>query len=334
MTKMDCSVMSVTRSNPDGSGTNSRSRFVSPTTMGRPITIRGSDCEARCLETSPSPHVDSETERPQSRIKAPEGAGSASTNVYSILKKEPHTMTVPSLMNSMGGERPSLSSVSTAEAPLPLDQHSLIREDLQQQKGERPIAGCQTDLRFSFREVAAVEDRKSLGFVHSTSPSLQVSSHSGNHPAPANKDDGRKQPQQQVLFQELYQMLEPPPHPGSDPLRSMTEIGRDGEGIIHLDGDFTEGEEEEEEEESSLDNPRGPQGSKRTTLHIDIILAQRAVRDAMQEEEGDGIGLPEQWCLSASSECGEEAVGPNSNLSECGLYRRNSTRSVFDWGYA
>jgi len=310
--------MSVGRPNSDGSGSSLGSRFVFPPTAARPWR---SDGGARRLGASPSSHMDPETERPQSRIKAREEAGSASINTHSIPKKEPHTLTTPSLMSCMEEEQSLPSPVSTPKTP-PLDQHSVIREDLQQE-GERPIAGCRADPQISFREAAAVEDRKSLDFVHSTPPSLQVS-HLQTHAAPANKDDGRQQPGQQALFQELYQMLEPSARPGSDTLRSTMEIRRDGKP----------GETDTRvfEEESSPDTPRGPRGPEQI-LHVDVLLAQRVVRDAMQEE-GEGAGLPYQSCLLSGSECGEEAVDLNSNLSECGLDRKHSTRSVFDWGYA
>lgn len=319
---MDYSVMSVRRSNPDGSGSSFGSRrFVLSSSTTRQIPIRGPDCGARRLGTSPSSHVDPETERPQSRIKAREGAGSASINIYSIPKKEPHAFATPSLMDCMEEQSPPLSPVSTPKAPA-LDQHSMIREDLQPE-GERPIASCRTDLRISFRDPAAVEDRKSLDPVHSTCPPPEVS-HFQSHGVPANKGDGRKQ---QALFQELYQMLEPPAHPGSDASHSRMDVCRDensGEGIIYPGCTV--------EEESSLDTPRGPKEPEQT-LHVDILLARRVVRDAMQED-GEGVGFPDQSCMLSASECGEEALDSDPNWSECGLDRNKSTRSVFDWGYA
>ena len=224
-------------------------------------------------------------------------------------------------MDYMEEQSSSLSPVSTPKAPPP-DQHSMIREDLQQE-GERPIARCRTDLQVSFREAGAVEDRKSLDFVHSTSPSLQVS-HWESHRIPANKGNG---PKQQALFQELYQMLEPPTHSGSDASRSEMETARDensGEGIVYPDC-ASEGD-------SSPDTPCGLRGPGRT-LHVDIILAQRVLRDAMWED-GEGVGFSDQSCIPSASECGEEVLDSNSNWSECGLDRKKSTRSVFDWGYA
>lgn len=313
VTGMDNSVMSVHLSNPDGSGSSSGSRFALLPTKARPITIGGPDSGARRLGSSPSSqsHVESEPEQPRSRIMAREGAGSASTNIYFVTKTEPGTFTTHSLMNRMEEESPSLSPVSTPKAP-PLDQDFMIREDLQRQ-GERPIEGCRADPRISFRETAVPEDRKSFDSIHSTS--LEVSQLQ-SHTESANKDDGRMKPGQQTLFQEVHQMLEFP---------SGMEIGRDGklgEGIIHLDCAL--------EEESSPDTARGLQGPE-LTLHVDILLAQRALRDAM---EGEGVGFPDQSCLLSASECGEEAVDSNSKWSDCGLDRKNSTRSVFDWGYA
>ena len=314
VTEVGYSVMSVRHPNPDGSGSSFSSRFA------RPISVGRSDRGARPLGTSPSFHMVSETERPISRIKAREGAGSASTNTCSIAKKGPHTMALPSLMDHMDEGCLSLSPVATPKAP-PLDQHSVIPEDLQQD--ERPIAGCRTDPRTSFSEAAAVEDRNPLDFVHSTSPPLGVS-HLQCHAAPANKGDGRNQPGQQLLFQELYQMLEPPTHPASDNLRPRMEIRRDGksweEGTTRPGCAF---------EEESPDTPRGPE----RTLHVDVLLAQRVVRDAMQED-GERGGFPNQPCMLSASECGEEAVDSGSNWPECGLDRKHSTRSVFDWGYA
>ena len=319
-TEMDYSVMSVRRTNPDGSGSSFSSRFALPPGTTGPIPIRGSYCGARRLSTSPSSHVDSETERPRSRIKAREEAGSASINIYSIPKEEPHALVIPSLMDCMEEQSSSSSPISTPKAP-PLDQHSMIREDLQRED-ERPIAKCRADLQISFRETAAVEDCKSLGFVHSTS-SLDVS-HLQSYEVPGKKGDGRKQ---KALFQEVYQMLDPPTHPGSDALRSKMEIRRDEnsrEGITRPDCAL--------EEESSPDTPRGPQGPEQT-LHVDVLLAQRVARDAMWEE-GEGVGFADQPCMLSASECGEEASDSNSNWSECGLDRKRSTRSVFDWGYA
>lgn len=303
---MDRSVMSVRRSNRDGSGSSFSSRFVPPPTTTHPIITGDSDDGARHLGVSPSSHVDPETERPRSRIKVREEAGSASTNTYSIPKKEPHTMAIPSLMNCIGDSSSSLSPVSTL-----LDQHSVIREDLQHQ-GERPIAKCRTDPQILFRETAAFEDRKSYDCA---SP-LQVS-HSPAHVVPAKKG-------QQALFHELYQMLGPLADPGSDTLRSKMEIRRDeksGEGVRAF-----------EEQQSSPDTPRGSQGPAQT-LHLDILLAQRVVRDAMREE-GEGPGFSDQMCMLSASECGEETLDSNSNRSECELDRNNSTRSVFDWRYA
>ncbi|KAF9653200.1 hypothetical protein BDM02DRAFT_3125974 [Thelephora ganbajun] len=324
VTATDHSVMSVRRLNADGSGSSFSSRFVLPPTTTHPMAIEGSEGGARRLGVSPSSHVDSETERPRSRIKAREGAGSAFANTYSIPKKEPHTLPIPSLMNRMEEEWPSLSPVSTPEAP-PLDQHSVIREDLQQQD-ERPIAGCRVDPRISFREAAAVEDRKSLDFVHSTSHSLEVS-YLQSHTVSANKDDGRKQPGQQALFQDLYQMLEFPERLGSGTLRSKMEIRRDGkseEGNIRSDCAF---------EEPIRDLSRGPRPGAEQTLHGDVLLAQKVVRDAMQQDE-ESMEFPYQSCVLSASECGEDAVDSNSNWSECGLDRKRSTRSIFDWGYA
>jgi hypothetical protein len=326
--EMGYSVMSVHRSNPDGSGSSISSHFALPPTTARPVSTGRSDGGARPLGTPPSSHVDFEAGRSISRIEAREGAGSASSNTYPIPKKEPHTLAIPSLMNYIEEEGPSLSPVSTPKAP-PLDQHSVIREDLQQQD-ERPIAGCRTDLRISFREAAAVEDRKSLDLVHSTSPSFEVS-HLQSRAVPVNKGDDRNRPKQQVLFQELYQMLEPRTHPGSDTLRSEMEICRDGESRgrttlqdCDLDCDSEEG--------SSPDTPRGPGGPEQT-LHVDVLLAQRVVRDAMQED-GECVEFSDQWCVLSASECGKEGMDSNAIWSECGLDRKHSTRSVFDWGYA
>lgn len=227
-------------------------------------------------------------------------------------------MVIPPLMNDLEEEWPSSSPVSTPKAP-PLDQRYVIRGDLQRE-GERLIAGRRTDPRISFREAAAVEDRRSFELVRSTSPALEAS-HLQSHAVPVNEGDGRKQPRQQALFQELHQMLEPP---DSDTLRSRVGVHRDrkpGEGIIRQDCVNEEG--------SILDTPRGLGGPKQT-LHVDILLAQRVVRDAMQEEE-ESLGQP---CALSASECGEEAVDSDSNWLECGLDRKHSTRSVFDWGYA
>lgn len=316
LTEMDYSVMSVRRPNLDRSGTGLSSSFVLPPTSVRPTVIGRSETEERHLGASPSSHVSSETEPPRSRIKA-QGAGPASANAYSIPGKEPHTMALPSLMNNMEEEWPSSSPVSTPKAPR-LDQRSVIREDLQQQDDERPIAGRRTDPRISFGEAAAVDDRKSLDLVRSTSP-LEVS-HLQSHAAPANKGDDRKPPRQQALFQELYQMLE---DPDSEILRSGVEVhrgGDSGEGIIRQDCVI---------EGSTQDTPRVP-GGPEETLHMDVLLAQRVARDAMQED-GECFG----WsCKLSASECGEEAVDPNSNWLECGLDRKYSTRSVFDWRYA
>lgn len=312
VTKMGYSVMSVRHSNPDGSGSSSSSRFVLPPAAARPIPIGSSDSGTRHLGGSPSSHVESETERPISRIKVQEGAGSAPISIYSISKEEPHTLATPSLMNRMEEEGLSLSPVSTTKAPP--DQHSVIREDLQQD--ERPIAGCRADPRTSSRETAEAEDRDPQEFVHSTSPSLEVP-HLGGHAVPAENGDGRNQPGHQSLSQELYQMLEPPVHSGPGTLRSEMRIGRD---------------EKLEEGAICPDTPRGPGGSEQI-LHVDILLAQRVVRDAMQED-GECTGFSYQSCMLSASECGEEAVDSNSNWSECGLDRKHSTRSVFDWGYA
>ena len=320
---MGYSVMSVRRSNPDGSGYSSSSRFSHPPTTGRPIPVARSDGGAGPLGISPSSHVDSETRQPVSRIKVREEAGSAFSNTHSIPKKELHALDTPSLMNHMEEEWPSISPVSTPKAP-PLDQHPVIREDLQQE-AERPIAGCLADPQISFHETAAVEDRKSLGSARSTSPSLGVS-HLQSHAVPANKGDGRNLPGHHVLFQELYQMLESVAHPGSDALRM--EIRRDGnseEGAIRPGYDFEEG--------SNPSTPRGNRGPVQT-LHLDILLAQRVVRDAMQED-AERVGFSDRSCMvSAASEYGEEVEGPSSGWSECELARKHSTRSVFDWGYA
>lgn len=317
VTEMDKSVMSVSRPNPDGSGFSSGSRSVPIPTAARPMTIGDPDCGARRLGSPAPSFMQSETEQPQSGIKAREEAGSVFTNIYSVPKKEPLTFTAPFSTDCMEDEPPSLSPVSTPKAP-PLDQHSVIREDLQQQ-GERPIEGCRTNPRISFRETAAVEDRESLDSIHSTS--LRVSQLQ-SHATPANKDDGKMKPGQQALLQELYQMIEFSVHPASDTLRSGMEMGRDGKSA--------EGITRTIEEESSPDIPRGLQGPEQT-LHVDILLAQRVVRDAMQM---GAVGFPDQSFLLSASECGEEVVDSNSNWSECGLYRKNSTRSVFDWGYA
>ena len=309
--------MSV-RPNPEGSGSSLSSRFAHPPTTERLITIGGSDGGACHLGAFPSSHVNSETEQPGSGIKAQEEPGSVSPNTHSIPKEEPHTTAIPSLMSDMEEEWPSSSPVSTPKAPF-LDQQYVIRGDLQRED-ERLIAGCRTDPQVSFREAAAVEDRRSLEFVRSTSPSPGVS-HLQSHAVPVKEGDGRTQPGQQALFQELYQMLEPP---GSDALRSRMEVHRDrkpGEGIIRQDCVNEEG--------SIPDAPRGPEGSEQE-LHADILLAQRVVRDVMQEDE-ECLG---QSYMQPALECGEEAVDSSSNWAECGLDRKHSTRSVFDWGYA
>ena len=314
VTKLGYSVMSVRHSNPDGSGSSSSSRFVLPLTAARPIPIGGSGGGARHLGAFPSSHVESETERPIPRIKAREGAGSAPISIYSIPKKGPRTLVTASLMDHMEEESPSLSPVSTPKAPS-LDQPSVIREDLQQ-GDERPIAGCRADPQISSREATEVEGRNSLELVHSISPSIEVS-HLGVHAVTADKGDGRNQPAQQSLFQELYQLLDPLAHPNPDALRSETKIpddGRSGEEVV------------------CPVTPRGP-GRSDQILHVDILLAQRVVRDAMQED-GEYAGFSYQSCMLSASECGEEAADSGSNLSECGLDRKHSTRSVFDWRYA
>lgn len=318
VTEMDYSVMSVPRPDADGSGPCLSSGFVPPPVAARPMSIGGPDSRAHRGGTSPSSHVNSETEWTGSRIKAREGAGSVSANTHSIPKKELHTTVVPSLMNDMEEQWPSSSPVSTPKAP-PLDQQPVIREDLQ--RDERLIARCLTDPRISFREAAAVKDRKSFELVRSTYP--PELSHLQDHAVPVKKDDDRKQPKQQALFQELHHMLEPQVHPGSDPLRSV-EVCRDeklGEGITRRGCVI--------EEELNLDTSRGPDGSKQT-LHMDILLAQRVVRDAMQEDEG-WLG---QACMLSAMECGEEVADASPNWQECGVDRKHSTRSVFDWGYA
>ena len=112
--------------------------------------------------------------------------------------------------------------------------------------------------------------------------------------------------------------------PDSDCPRSRAEAhgdGKPGEEITRQDGVNEEG--------SIPDTPRGPEGSERT-LHVDILLAQRVVRDAMEEDEE----CLEQGCMLSASEYGEEGVDSSSNWVECGLDRKHSTRSVFDWGYA
>jgi len=321
VTEMGYSVMSVRHSDPDGSGSSFRTRFALPPTSTRPIPIGRSGGEAHPLGASPLLHVEHETERPISRIKAREGAGSAFANTHSIPKKEPNTLVTPSLMNHVEGEWLSLSSISSPKTP-PLDQHSVIPEDLQQEV-KRPIAGCRTDPRVSS---VAVGDRDSLDFVHSTSPSLEVS-HAQSHAVPGNNYDGRNQPEEQPLFQELYQMLESPTHPGSDTLRSTVETRRDGtswEGSVRPGCAF--------EEEPNADSPRGTERPEQA-LHVDVLLAQRVVRDAMQED-GECEEFRYQSCMLSASECGEEAVDSSSDWSECGLDRKHSTRSVFDWGYA
>ena len=314
-TEMDYSVMSV-HPNPEGSGSNRSSRFVYPTTV-RQMTIGGSGGGAHHLGASPSPHVNPEAEQPGSGIKARDGVGSESANAHIVPKKEHPTMVIPSLMNNEEEEWPSSLPVSTPKAP-PLDQQSVIGGDLQRED-ERLIAGCRTDPRISFREAAAVEDRRSFEFVRSTSPPVEVS-HLQSHPVPVDEGDGRKQPRQEALLRELHQMLEPP---GSDALRSGLKAHKDrkpGEGIIHQDR-VNEG--------SIPGSPRGPEGCEQT-LHVDILLAQRVVRDAMEEDEGC-LGQP---CMLSASEYGEEVVDSSSNWLECGLDRKHSTRSVFDWGYA
>ena len=316
-TEMDYSVMSV-RPNLEGSGSNLSSRFVRPPTIARKTTIGRPGGRARRPGVSPSQDVNSEAEQPRSRIKAPEGAGSVSNNTHSIPKKEPHTVVIPSLMNDMEWEWPSSSPVSTPKAP-PLDQQYVIRGDLQQED-ERLIAGRRTDLRISLREAAAVEDRRSFQCLRSTTPPIGVS-HLQTRPAPVNENDGKKEPRQQALFQELYQMLGPQ---DPDILRSGVEAHRDGklgEGITRQDCVNEEG--------SVLDTPRGP-GVSEQTVHVDILLAQRVVRDAMWEDE-ECLG---QSCMLSASECGEEAVDSSSDWVECGLDRKHSTRSVFDWEYA
>jgi len=313
---MDYSVMSV---NPDGSGPSIGSRFVHPPTMARPTTMGKSGGGARSPGTSPS-HVASETEGPKFRIKEREGAGSASTNTYSA-PKEPHT--ILAMMDRMEEESPSSSPASTPKAPPP-DQHSVIREDLQ--RNERLIAGCRTDPRISFCEAAAVEDRKSLNSAHSTPSSPEVS-HLQSHAVPADKGTGRKEPGQLALFQELYQMLDSPGHPDFDILRSKMEIRRDGNSWVGIRPDRAS------EEDSIPDTPRGPTRPEQA-LHVDVLLAQKVVRDAMQED-GECVVFPSQSCMLSASECGEEeVVDSNSNWSECGLDRKHSTRSVFDWRYA
>ena len=311
--EMDSPVMSVSPK-PEGSGSHLSSRFVHPPAASRPITIGGSDGGGPLLGVSPLPHVNPEAEQARSRIKAPGRAGSTSTNTHSIPKREPHTRPAPSLMNDMEEQLSSSSPVSTPKAP-PLDQQHVIRGDLQQED-ERLIAGRRTDPRISFREAAAVEDRKSLEFVLSMTPPPGVS-HLQTQAVPMNDGDGRKQPGQQALFKELYHMLQPL---DSDPLRSRVDR-KTGEGITRQDVVNEEG--------SAPDTPRGPEGSEQA-LHVDILLAQRVVRDAMQEDE-ECLG---QSCMLSASECGEEAVDSSSNWVECGLDRKHSTRSVFDWGYA
>ena len=321
VTEMGYSVMSVRHSDPDGSGPSFRTRFALPPTPTRPIPIGRNGGEVHPPGAPPLLHVEHETERPISRIKAREGAGSAFANTHSIPKKEPNALATPSLMDHVEEEWLSLSPIPTPKAP-PLDQNSVIREDLQQ-RVKRPIAGCRTDPRVSF---VAVEDGDFLDFVHSTSPSLEVS-HAQGHAAPGNNSDGRNQPGEQPLFQELYQMLELPTHPGSDTLRSETETRRDGEP---WQGSVSPGCASEEE--PNADTPRGPEKPGQA-LHVDVLLAQRVVRDAMQEG-GECEGLPYHSCMLSASECEEEAVDLGSNWSECGLDRKHSTRSVFDWGYA
>ena len=316
VTEMGYSVMSVRHSDPDGSGSSFRTRFALPPTSTRPIPIGRPGGEVRPLGASPLLHVEHETGRPRSRIKAREGAGSAFANTHSIPKKEPHTLAIPSLMDHVEGEWLSLSPVSTPKAP-PLDQHSVIRDDPRQEV-ERPIAGCRTDPRISF---VTVKDRNSLDFP------LEVS-HAQSHAAPANNGNGRNQPGQQSLFQELYHLLEPPAHLGSDALRSKAETSRDGKSWEPSGRPGCAFEEE-----SDTDAPRGPEMSEQA-LHVDVLLAQRVARDAMQED-GECEGFPYQSSMLSASECGEEAVeDSSSDWSECGLDRKHSTRSVFDWGYA
>ena len=318
VTEMDYSVMSVCRPNADGSGSSLTSHFVPPPTATRPITIGSSDDGV--YRQSPSPHVKSETRLSRSRIKAREGAESVSADTHFIPKKEPHTEFIPSLMNDTEEEWTWSSPVSTPKAP-PLDQQPVIREDLQGED-ERLISGCLTDPRISFREAAAVERRKSCELVRSTCP-LEVS-HLEGHGVPANKSVDEKQPRQQALFHELYHMLEPAAHIDPGHLRSRVEVRRDeklGEGIIRRACAI--------EEESIPDTPRGTEGVEQN-LHVDIVLAQRVVREAMQEDE-ECLG---QSCMLSASECGEELTESGSDWQECGLGRKHSTRSVFDWGYA
>lgn len=318
VTEMDYSVMSVCRPNADGSGSALTSRFVPHPTATRPITIESADDGVH--RQSPSPHVKSETRLSRSRIKAREGAESVSANAHFIPRKELHTEFVPSLMNDMEEKLASSSPVSTSKAP-PFDQQPVIREDLRGED-ERLIPGCSTDPRVSFREAAAVKRRKSCELVRSTCP-LGVS-HLEGHGVPANKSVDEKQPRQQALFQELYHLLEPAAHLDPGHLRSRVEVRRDeklGEGIIRR-ACVTE-------EESIPDTPRGTEGAEQN-LHVDILLAQRVVREAMQEDEEP---LGRSYMLSAS-ELGEELTESGSDWQECGLGRKHSTRSVFDWGYA
>lgn len=301
-TEMDYSVMSV-RPNSEGSGSSFSSRFVHSPTTARQMTIGRSDGGVRHLGASPSLHLNSEPEQPRSRIKTREGASAT----------ESPTVVIPSLMNDIEEEWLSSSPISTPKAP-PLDQPYVIGGDLQRED-ERLIAGCPTDPRISFREAAAAEDRRSFEFIRSTSPPLEVS-HFQSHAMPVRKGDSLKQPRQRALCQQPSD---------SDTLRSRVGVHRDrgpGEGIIR--------QECVNEEEGSIPNTsRGPEGFEQT-LHVDVLLAQRVVRDAMWEDE-ECLG---QSCVLSTSECGEEAVDSSSNWLECGLDRKYSTRSVFDWGYA
>ena len=311
--------MSVRRSNPDGSGSSLGSRFVLPPTTAHPITIGGSSSGAHIPSEFPSSHVDAETERPRSEIKAPEEAGSAFMPMHSIPNEGPYTLSTPSLMNSMEEESSSLLSVSTPKAPPP-HQHSLIREDLQQREGERPIARCRMDPRTSICEQATAESRKSSHTPHSASP-RSVSRLPGHEPSANNALPDQRQPEQQTLFQELYQILGTPAHPRLGASRSGTEAGME----TLRDGKPGEGF-----------TPRRPQGAgaeQVPPLHVDVLLAQRVARDAMREQ-GEDLELSDRpWTLSAS-DCGEEALDSNSDRPECELDRKHSTRSVFDWRYA
>ena len=322
---MDCSVMSVHRSNPDGSGSSFSSRFVLPPTTAQPIIIGGPYSGARIPSEFPSSHVDSETERPRSEIKAPEEAGSAFMPMHSIPNEGPYTLSTPSLMNSMEEESSSLLSVSTPKAPPP-HQHSLIREDLQQRESERPIARCRMDPRTSICEQATAGSRKSSHTLHSASP-RDVSHLPSHEPSANNALSDQRQPEQHTLFQELYQILGTPRSGAS---RSGTGVemetqrdGKPGEGFTSSDNAL--------EGESSPDTTATAAGQ--VALHVDILLAQRVARDAMREE-GEDVEFPDRpWTLSAS-DCGEEALDSNSDRPECELDRKHSTRSVFDWRYA